>query len=207
MPDITEKDLARVMLAIPNMGWIHADLCELVHHWRRMGMQYYAPSGLKPNDHARNSCVKHFLASRADYLFFVDHDTVPTVHAPLTLMRARKDIISGCTPIVTIDPNTKQRVKLYTVNRHGTAPDGSVGLVPATGVGIEEIDACGAACLMISRRVLEAFRFPFRVRFDEDGLAVLGQDYSFCASAIEAGFKVFVDFNVLCGHYKDVMLR
>jgi GT2 family glycosyltransferase len=172
-------------------------------------MQYYAPKGLKPNDHARNSCVQYFLnETDAEYLFFVDHDTIPTFQAPLELLRAGKDIITGFTPVASMDVNTGLVEKWYSVCRFGVAKDGTTGLVPISeGAGIEKVDACGASCLLIHRRVLEAVKFPFRVRFDEDGLSVLGQDFSFCLSALEAGFEVFAHFDVLCGHYKDVMLR
>lgn len=194
------------MLCVPNLGWLHAELCDLIHQWRALGMRYHAPINLKPNDHARNSCVKHFLASRAEYLFFVDHDTIPPWGAPLALLRAQKDVISGCTPTLKRDSDGELR-KVYMVLREGVAPDGAAGLAPYMDSGIKPIDACGASCLMIHRRVLEMVRSPFRVLFDDDGLSVQGQDFTFCARARAAGVSIFADFGLRCKHVKDIGLE
>ena len=203
-----ENDLRNVVLCIPNLGWLHTNLCDSIHRWRMWGASYYAPVGLKPNDHARNSCAQYFLnETAADYLWFVDHDTLPGLHAPVKLVAAQKDIISGVTPVYTEDPNTGRMETVYMVLREGNAPDGSVGLIQYIGEGIERIDACGASCLMIHRRVLESIPFPFRVRFDENGVCTMGQDISFCKTAKDADFEIFAHYDVPCGHVKDVTLR
>ena len=209
MADITTEDYRRVLLCIPNLGWLHADLVERICLWRSHGMGYYAPVGLKPNDHARNTCVDHFLtATHAEYLLFVDHDTIPPRNAPLDLLRAQKDVISGCTPILKVDPSTGETHKLYVILRRGQAADGSVGLVPFMDEGIKSIDGCGASCLLIHRRVLDGMAFPFQVLFDpQTGMMQQGQDFTFCANAQDAGFDLFAHFGVMCRHVKEIPLE
>lgn len=71
---------------------------------------------------------------------------------------------------------------------------------------IFEVDACGAAFLGISNRVIQKLDDPFKEVWDEKRKAFYGEDISFCIRAKEAGFKIACDPAVRIGHLKPKVL-
>jgi hypothetical protein len=74
-------------------------------------------------------------------------------------------------------------------------------------LGLNEVDATGAHCLLVHRSVFEAIKsdHPYRwFREDEwtPGGPVVGEDLWFCLKAREAGFPIFVDTRLESGHIK-----
>jgi len=59
-----------------------------------------------------------------------------------------------------------------------------------------ECDSMGFGCVLIERKVVEAIKVP---RYLGPNPAT-GEDVVFCRKAGEAGFKVYCDLNVQCGH-------
>lgn len=79
------------------------------------------------------------------------------------------------------------------------------------GLGLNEVDATGAHCLLVHRNVFESIKsdHPYRwFREDEwyPGGPVVGEDIWFCLKAREAGFKIFVDTRLEAGHVKRFMV-
>lgn len=69
-----------------------------------------------------------------------------------------------------------------------------------------EVDACGAAFVAISAKVVQALENPFYpLDNPEDGLRY-GEDISFCIRAKKAGFKILCDPKVQIGHIKPKTL-
>jgi hypothetical protein len=62
--------------------------------------------------------------------------------------------------------------------------------------GLQQIDACGAACLLIRTDVLRAIPPPW---FDWPDSS-RGEDIAFCERARAAGFPIVLDFDVRCTH-------
>ena len=71
--------------------------------------------------------------------------------------------------------------------------------------GLVEVDATGAAFLLVKREVFEAIRaeFPDEEPWRPKGVS---EDVSFCRRAREAGFKVFVDTTIKIGHVGEVVV-
>ena len=70
-------------------------------------------------------------------------------------------------------------------------------ILPARRTDLIECDGVGAGCLLIHRRVFEAIKDPW-FEYPEGKLS--GEDFDFCRKAQTAGFRIFVDPGVLCGH-------
>jgi GT2 family glycosyltransferase len=66
-----------------------------------------------------------------------------------------------------------------------------------------EIDACGAAFLGISSKVIEYLTEPFEPIIEEKYGQKHGEDISFCIRAKQAGFKIFCEPSLLIGHIKS----
>lgn len=69
-----------------------------------------------------------------------------------------------------------------------------------------EVAGCGAGCLLIHRRVLEAVGDDDDAGWREihDGPVTAGEDLSFCTRAAAAGFTVTADTAARAGHVKTV---
>jgi GT2 family glycosyltransferase len=61
--------------------------------------------------------------------------------------------------------------------------------------GLIEIQGVGMACTLIKRKVFETVPKPWF--FPEPNI---GEDLSFCIRAREAGYKIYCDTNLICGH-------
>jgi 2-polyprenyl-3-methyl-5-hydroxy-6-metoxy-1,4-benzoquinol methylase len=70
-------------------------------------------------------------------------------------------------------------------------------ILPAHKEDLIECDGVGGGCLLIHRRVLEAIKDPW---FKCNEGAPAGEDFDFCRKVQAAGFKIFVDPGVICGH-------
>ncbi len=211
-----ESSRPEVLLAVPSVeGWVHAGLVERMFLWsQRSGEEFYGltrwiPIGLKPNDHVRNTVIRHFLhEGEWTHLFMVDHDTVPPPHALDALLRAEKDVISGVTPVRLCDPGDGQMKLVPAVYKWGKASDGSTGYMPWGGTGLCTVDAVGASCLLLTREILTDMPMGgwFRVLFNNQGLMELGQDLSFCEQLHDRGVPIYADFEVQCDHVKTMVL-
>lgn len=170
----------------------------------------------------RNTAVKTFLASEADWLLFLDSDEV-----------WKPDLIDRL--IDSADVEERPVVSgLVMARRERDMP-----ISPACGIFDDagrivrpleipaarwwQVATVGAGCLLIHRRVLEAMddRFgkdhPAAVWFDyvpftytnPDGTTVtemMGEDYVFSARASACGFPMLVDTTIELGHEKGVTL-
>jgi len=70
---------------------------------------------------------------------------------------------------------------------------------------IFEIDACGAAFLGISARVIQTLIRPFTLIEDGKG-GYHGEDISFCITAKKEGFKIFCEPKLSIGHIKSKVI-
>jgi GT2 family glycosyltransferase len=67
-----------------------------------------------------------------------------------------------------------------------------------------EVDACGAAFLAISKRVL--LDNPFEQIWNDEKKEYYGEDISFCIRAKEKGHKIYCDPKIRIGHIKPKIL-
>ena len=70
-------------------------------------------------------------------------------------------------------------------------------ILPSTKEDLIECDGIGAGCILVHRRVLDAIEPPW---FQYNPDTFIGEDFYFCRKVQAAGFKIFVDPGVVCGH-------
>lgn len=90
-----------------------------------------------------------------------------------------------------------------------TAPDGTKKTHMAERhTGLKRIFRCGSSCVLIKREVFEKLEKPYyQFMYNEDGTQhTRSEDIGFCDHAREAGFELWADTDVVCQHYKDVMI-
>lgn len=210
---------ARLLIGIPTMGSIHTLLVGRIAQWSRQypAVTFYFSYIVAPVDRARNQIVRKFLDLRAalgnegpTHLLMIDSDTIPPPDAIERLFSHGKEIVSGLTPIASfnagkrmwetydncfsnVERDEKGEAKTHIVGRH---------------TGLQEIYRCGAACILIDGKVFDRLEPPYFqfITNEEDTLHVKSEDIYFCDAAHEAGFRIYADSDVVCEHYKSVML-
>lgn len=187
-----------VFLAIPTRdGWIRHELMMSVMYWQSRVLLYMI-SGIEPTAWARNACVEEFLKTDCRYLWFIDSDTVPSPSAldGLLLYTGEADIVTGITPIRKMDSDGELKVipntLIWDAKKDGYVPHFESGF----------IDACGAACMLIKREVIESIDAPW---FKQD-MQRRDEDFRFCEEARENGYQIFSNFDVQCAHYREIAL-
>lgn len=178
-------------------------------------ISFYFTYKVAPVDRARNQIVDFFRNARVGddqrtftHLLMVDSDTIPPVDAVTRLLSHGKDIVTGLTPIVTYTEDGWQTYDNAFVSRDRDK-SGKVTTtnIAARHTGLQEVFRCGAACILIRREVFETLAFPPFAFDTENGVKhTRSEDISFCDMAVDAGFKIYADTDVVCQHYKAIMI-
>ena len=168
-------------------------------------------------DVARDILCTRFLDNASEpWLLMVDTDTVWD-QGTLTLLGEAADpderpVVTAVVPALAaggegIYPS------VYTSTRDETGKhDHFTPVRDLPPDGLLQVDGCGAACLLIHRRVLAEMRDKtgenawFRHLTTGDG-RVIGEDFSFCLRLADMGVPVYAHCGVRCGHAKTVIMR
>ena len=195
-------------------------------------MTYEVVNDKCPVEFARNELSKTVLRSpTVSRLWFIDADMVPPKNC-WSLLGVDADLVCGqaynfCH--VTKDGEA-ERMKLcafdYNPKRFSFEP-----ITPDIGSTVIDVDACGAACLVVRRKVLEDPRMHlsseyvgldgnvgtiayepdfapalFRTIYKPNGQRLRGEDLDFSWRAKKLGYSVKIDLRVRFGHHKTVDL-
>lgn len=161
------------------------------------------------HDHARNAYVKQFLASDCDVLWFLDSDIVPSerVLDLITNHYSKWEVAGAPYPVWMSQAGYEGPQITYTVYKK--LGDGK-GLAPAPipDQGIDFVDGIATGCIFIKRAVIEKLQAPwFEFKYDPVTREITeGEDLGFCMKVSELGHKFFIDYSMLCHHFKKVSL-
>ena len=157
-----------------------------------------------PIDANRNEHVRWVMDNlKPDYIMFLDADMTFPKDIILRLLADQKDIVSG--------------MYHYGSSARGFAP---IALRRRSDVGqIYSIvhyypdkpfwvDAIGMGAVLIKSDVFNNISFPwFGYQVDEaTGINSISEDMQFCQKAREAGYDIWVDPRVKCGHIKTMVI-
>jgi hypothetical protein len=135
----------------------------------------------------RTALVECFLAKpHLKWLFFLDSDMTPPVHAIAQLLAHKLDIVAGLCCLR--QPPYPPAVTWL----DGIAPPLAALDRPVA------IEKTGLACALITRRVLETVRAPWFA--ENPANPGLGEDTYFFRRARAAGFTVYLDMQLHVGH-------
>ena len=205
-----KKPKPKILIAIPSSeGNIVIPLLHNLVAWHlddRYEVTLFTPMNYFPLDSARNHIVKEFLQGNYDYLWFIDDDIVPPVGALHKLISDDKDIIGA----VAFSMKGEKGLDFpYPVTLRYNRDKEYVLFVPNPGNGIHEVDATGGACIMFKRHVFEheIMETPYQFKYHRDGTLSLTCDFVVLQKAQSAGFKIYVDFDILCSHLRTVDIK
>lgn len=173
-----------------------------------------------PTEYARNVICRHFLEGNADYLWFIDSDTMPDANS-FKLFDVDADIVAGVYPIGRQERGN--RVLALDWGLYNQAPEHEFGWVALPLEAYQkgeviDVDAAATGCMLIKRHVIEYFAKA--AARDEDntpavfawpkkpsGKSVCSDDFDFCKRAKAAGFGLKVHTAVRWGHLKFKDMR
>lgn len=138
---------------------------------------------------ARNHLHEMFLQSTAQWMVMLDSDVLPPPNFVEKLMAHNLPIVGGW--------YKKKDSKGQPVVYDYEAKDNGFHwwkIREKPGVGLEKVDGAGAGCWLLKREVAEALgEKPYDM---EHG----GEDLDFCVKVKEAGFDIYIDWDVACAH-------
>jgi len=147
--------------------------------------------------------MNDFLKGGEDFWLTMDDDNPPTKN-PLDLIELDCDIIGMPTPVWH---SAVKGDRPYYFNALD-AEDGGWKPHEFITSGIEEVDAVGSGCMLISRRVMLAMQddLPFMRQWKANGRVDVGCDYSFCRKAKAKGFRIWSHPEYVCNHFNELPL-
>jgi predicted O-methyltransferase YrrM len=194
--------LIKCVIGIPTLGPVEYDTVKSVSKLQKHGIQITVKKeSSRPVSVSRNLIVKYFLEETdADYLFFVDSDTIIPDNA-IELFKEDKDIISGFYPMWIRNMIVPSFVK-------ETGDEELRFIARWKWNTVEKYAGCGAGCLLIKRHVLENMKPPwFKFELSDDNIAVnYGEDIYFGLKARSMGYDLWGHTGVICSHLKTVDL-
>jgi hypothetical protein len=168
-----------------------------------------------PTEYARNVLCKHFLDSDAEYIWFIDTDTIPDDNWH-KLFEVDEDIVAGVYPIGRQEKGN--RVLAVDWGFYDKSDEHEWGWIakPLEAYKNDEVvdvDAAATGCMLIKRKVIE--HFAKNAPLDPDGTpeifrwpkypsgkSITSDDFDFCKRAKASGFGIKVHTGVRWGHLK-----
>ena len=203
----------KVLLAVPNQGWIHSAL--VVSLINISSDKRYEKYFLLP-DHSRFTTIEgtrqyikdYFLKGDYDYLLSIDDDN-PPLKNPLDFIELDKDMISCVTPVwIVAETQNSIGLNAYDLQKDD---EGKLYYVEHTEhEGLQEVDAVGMGCYLLARRVVKdevIQKTPIHSVSRDDGTTLFGEDIVFCQLVKERGFKIYAHYDYSCMHFKELDLQ
>ncbi len=199
--------MKKVYVALLNMGEVVTGLESSLYKWMqsKKGYQFFfQPRKEIPTDSNRNHIVADFLKTDMDYLAMFDCDTYPLLN-PFNMLDSNKDVIGGA---YFGWGKNGLRFHVYQKNKEKSlAKIQYLQYPPAKRGGLQKVDAVGAGCMLIKRRVLEKIKKPFAYIYEPHiGRLKMSDDIAFCYRCQKAGFEVWVNWDHIASHFKTVDL-
>lgn len=151
-------------------------------------------------DQARTKAVEVFMASDSDYLMFVDSDIILPGDVIDKFVEADKDAVTGIYHYKSLQvPNSV----VYRVENNQFKAIPTAEIKPE----LFKVTACGFGCILMSRKLVrkvweQTNHVPFK--FIQGKLDV-SEDIYFCNEMEKAGFELWADGSVVCGHVGKFM--
>lgn len=188
-----------VYLAIPNTDWIHKHVMEraiAILQDPRYQVTMQLPTW-KPIEHARARIHEEAVRSKFDWLVTMDADN-PPMNNPLDLIELNLDMVGLPTPVYQAGNGVGLNAMKYIPGEDGW-------LDWPVKEGLQEVDAVGFGCVVISRRVLVATlgKHAWDRETDDNGFTTCSEDFAYCKRVRAAGYRVWAHFDYMCEHYKE----
>jgi len=152
-------------------------------------------------DELRNKIVIDALKLNCSHLIMMDTDQVYPVNTIPKLLSHKLPIV-GCLVHRRYPPFDPLLMK-GKLNEYETIKEWEDG-------ELLEVDATGTGCLMFDMRVfrnMPAPWFRFKPNPDLKKGGIIGEDIGLCSDLKDAGYKIYVDTSIKCGHLSTMVIE
>lgn len=148
----------------------------------------------------RNIAIRQALATNSTHVLFIDDDMACPPDTIARLLSHDKDIVTG----LYLLRSFPHRPNIFDY----AGPDGRcIHHFPSAGEnGLIEIVNCGLGCVLIKTEVFKAMSDPW-ILLGETEPDHWGDDIGFFNRVRKAGFKLYCDLSLECGHMGTVIIK
>ncbi len=191
---------AFVLIGCPLSPTFRADarVVGMLEAWQsKNSVTYYPSSGASEVGYDMIVSFARRLKPKPTHILFVDYDVLPRHNTLTKLLEHDKDIISGVYPIV-------QKFKIsWCLSRKEPFELMEINDLPTNPFKVHV--ACNGM-MLVKMEVFDNIEWPYwRNKYFEDGVK-MGADIYFFDKAKAAGYDLWVDPKLKCGHFKMVDL-
>lgn len=145
---------------------------------------------------ARNLISKRAIKDNYDYVLMVDSDIILPAYTLIKMLENPVDICLGCYPRKNTKNGTFEIFKLGQKDYKDTFNYSELVSVS----GKIEVKGGGFGCALIRVNIFKDLSYPFFKYVEYKSGACLSEDNYFCSNARKAGYKIYAETDVLCGH-------
>lgn len=192
--------MQKILVSIPTSRYIEPECFASVY-------EQYIPKGYKTElyipqnysiDVSRNQTIEYALENGFAYIMFVDSDIILPKMAIASLLSDNVEIVSGIYAYKILAGKTVV-VKKFDDGSSEMYHDLNVSEIVDSETRLIEADGFGFGCVLLNTKIFEKIEPPYFVY-----RANLGEDIYFCQKAQNAGYTLYADTKILCGHKGDV---
>jgi len=209
---MTISSTPKIMIGLPSASELfYSETVEALMNMKVTPNVFTRVVGGESVDKARNYLVKLALEQGASHLLFVDDDNPPPADTLARFLEADKDII--CAPVLSRhEPFIPCVFKSFVIPDNTLLGYESLYKIDTTGGNIVKVDACGMACTLIKRDVLEKLYKKYEgtpFEFSREPMNMyegktkrdMSEDVTFCERATQEGFEIWCDTTVRPIHF------
>lgn len=184
--------MKKILIAIPTARYIEPDTFKSIYDLDipdgyEVDFQYFYGYRV---DQVRN-LIADWVVRGYDYLFSVDHDVTFKSDTLRNLLSHNKPIVSG----IYRQRLPEQMIEIFDTNQN------RMHITDVLGHDLVQIGGCGFGCVLVKKEVFRKVGYPqFEYHHAIDHNNTVSEDTDFCRKATRAGFTIWCDPAVLCGH-------
>jgi hypothetical protein len=126
----------------------------------------------------------------------VDSDILLPAHTLIKMLTDPKEICLGCYP----RKNTQKEVfEIFKLGQKDYVNTFNYSEITSTS-GKIEVKGGGFGCALIDVNIFQNLTYPYFKYVEYDSGACLSEDNYFCSNAANAGYKIYAETDVICGH-------
>ena len=190
----------KILLAVPTFENILPECFESLYNLDKCGHDIVF-TFIKGYDcaKARNNIAEKALDGKFDYVMMVDSDVIVPSDALKYMLDPEADVVIACSP----RKNTKERMSTLCTpedNPVGKGFHNALSYSDLQGSARILLKGGGFSCVLIRTEVFTKLKYPYFKYVVYENRSALSEDYYFCNKCNAAGYKIYADPRVHCGH-------
>lgn len=190
--------MIRILVAVPTFENILPDTFKSIYNLDKTEDMVVDFDFVRGYDcgRARNLIVDKAIKNNYNYILMVDSDMIIPPHTLIKMLNDPKPICLGCYP----RKNTKKGIfEIFKLDQKDYIDTFNYEEIVNLNNKIE-VKGGGFGCALINTTVFKNMSKPYFKYVQYDNGACLSEDNYFCSNAKRAGYKIYADTGVMCGH-------